>query len=189
MAAAPKRDNTMEATAKEAAEILSRPSKECSHDLASDLGVEKGEDHKNGEAENATAEVNGVNSDEKPSPEKQGTMVATAAEGEKILEELGGAPKKEAKTRSQAKKDEDDEPEAKKPKRDSTMVATAKEGKELLNEEELGASRSETEATKEAEEEQPTPKRDSTMQKTAQEGKEFLEKSNWNRFKIFPPVC
>jgi len=113
-------------------------------------------------------------------------MAATAAEGDILLEYMGGKPDPEARTRAQQKEldevDDDDlpdEPEAKKPRRTQTMQATAEEAKDIIDDSTtIGGTRSETAAVKKAEGEVISPKRASTMQKTAQEGIDFLLGNN-----------
>lgn len=94
-------------------------------------------------------------------------MVATAAEGEEILDGMGGPPDPDARTRGQANaidgitkevEENGDEPSPKKAKREGTMEQTAKEGAEWLAEN--------------AKKDQPvSPKKTHTMEQTVKEGK------------------
>jgi len=126
--------------------------------------------------------------DEAQTLKRDSTMVATATEGNAILEKLGKVDE-DAKTRSQQKKIEDEaenESEATpKMERTTTMAATAKEGADLLDGAELGKTRGETakleeeakEDEGEDEDEKPSLQRASTMQVTAKEGAELLAAS------------
>lgn len=153
-----KRDSTMAVTAKEGAEILK----------GEDLGKTRAEsatkktDEDNNESENGSSEAeeekhsNGTDSedakdDEKPAVKRDGTMVATAAEGEEFLKSAGHDG-------------------------DSTTRGEAAAVKAAIEESEKDKENGQTPEESKEEEEKPDLKRKTTMAETVEEGEEFLKK-------------
>jgi len=144
-----KRDSTMAATAKEGAEILK------GEDLGktrAESAAKKADEENNEEKQpNGDSEPSSSNEDEKPAVKRDGTMVATAAEGEEFLKAAGHEA--DASTRGEAA---------------AVKAAIEESEKEQEN--------GQTEEESKEEEEKPDLKRKSTMAETVEEGEEFLKR-------------
>uniref|UniRef100_A0A914UJH1 Uncharacterized protein n=1 Tax=Plectus sambesii TaxID=2011161 RepID=A0A914UJH1_9BILA len=135
---APGRQGTMQVTAAEGIEFLKAAGEEKLLEIQGLLptngngAAKRKHDDEDGNGNGDLLE--GAEDDEEsngvPHMAKNGTMHATAKEGEQLLEWMGGAPDPSAKTRAQQREldSEKDEPDVKKPKvvRDSTIQQTTK---------------------------------------------------------------